>query len=566
MKFRTKIICGFCVIGVIGWMLGIIGLVSMRMVAQLSSEQASIRQSYMDAADVLSAHYEWRHALTMAVGAGTEFTGSTDPTTCAFGKWLASDSSSTDDSELSELFTQVKVPHNHIHTEAKQINTLILAGNQAEAWSKFQESILPSTNETILCIGEMQHRYSTLLNDKMNEIARVQSTVTMVITVLLFVAIVASVLLAVVIIKSIMRPIREMTGCANALATGALDIDISYSVDDEIGQLSKAFNELISCMKEQSAVLGTLAGGDYTASIPIRSEEDAVNKAVNTLSGQSNETLSNVYLAANQVSNGAQQVSQAAQNLATGSSEQAATIQEFAATITTIKTMAEESAQIAAEALLDNREAGVLMDESMKSMEQMIGAMYSIDESSQTITRIIKVIEDIAFQTNILALNAAVEAARAGQHGKGFAVVADEVRNLASKSTAAAKETAVLIEQSSHNVTVGNGIVEAVSKGLKEVAVISRKNAQSIDKMNEASRQQSEMIAQVTNGIVQLSSVVQENSATAEETAASAEEMSAQASVLNQIVSQFKLRERSRLSPDSTVHMPSDIVSQFQNA
>jgi methyl-accepting chemotaxis protein len=182
------------------------------------------------------------------------------------------------------------------------------------------------------------------------------------------------------------------------------------------------------------------------------------------------------------------------------------------------------------------------VNESMQKMNDMKGAMQFIDTGSHEIEKIIKVINDIAFQTNILALNAAVEAARAGQHGKGFAVVSDEVRNLAAKSAAAAKETEELIQTSVDNVKKGTLIAGEAAEGMEKVGQIARKDAEAMAKLSAMSQQQTASIVEINLGMNQIAEVVQENSATAEESAAAAEEMSAQGNMLNEIIKRFKIR------------------------
>jgi methyl-accepting chemotaxis protein len=250
-----------------------------------------------------------------------------------------------------------------------------------------------------------------------------------------------------------------------------------------------------------------------------------------------------IRMSAMQVSSGATQIASAAQTLATGSSEQAATVEEFSAAISLVQSQAEENNRIASQTFEEVQGVGRLMEASMAFMEQMTQPMQTINESAYNISKVIKVIDDIAFQTNILALNAAVEAARAGSHGRGFAVVAEEVRNLASKSADAAKETAALIESSVQSVQHGNDIASKTGESLQEVARIASNNAEGMRTLSDASLRQSQSIVEVNQGILQINSVVQANSATAEETAASSEEMSAQSTKLNEVVSRFRLRE-----------------------
>lgn len=351
------------------------------------------------------------------------------------------------------------------------------------------------------------------------------------------------VLISIFLTSAISKPMKKLTEISERLAKGDLNVTAVQENNNEFGKLTGNFAAMIQTMKEQAAVLGEIEKGNYDITIKPRSEADVLGKSMLSFLQKNSQTIQRIRNATYQVSAGSEQVSMASQSIAQGATEQASAIEEITVSVASIADRTKVNAEninIANNLVTNAKTEAVVASEQM---EEMISAMKEINDSSENISKIIKVIDDIAFQTNILALNAAVEAARAGVHGKGFAVVAEEVRNLAEKSAAAASETAEMIEDSIKKVETGSKFAENTERALSSIVESIDKIVDIAGGIGKASGEQATVIAQVDQAISQVSEVVQTNSATSEQCATASEELSNQALRLKEMIAQFRLKE-----------------------
>jgi methyl-accepting chemotaxis protein len=350
------------------------------------------------------------------------------------------------------------------------------------------------------------------------------------------------------VIRRIVRPIRQMTGAAQGLAEGNLEMELEVLTGDELEILANAFKRVAASLKEKTEVALTISKGDLRVWVPLNSEQDTLGNALIEMRYSFYDSIKDLKTVAGAVTVEGKNLMHTNERLVANTTESAEQLKDVSGSISQVNTQTKQTADNArnAESLANQAHKGTT--EGQGKMNRMVDSMNGITKSSEEIKKIIRVIDDIAFQTNLLALNAAVEAARAGQHGKGFAVVAEEVRSLAARSAKAAKETAGLIEESIHQVNIGSKVAGETSESLNSIADQVSQVNEIISTINQEADEQTRSLDDINSAVSQLSTTADENSAAVTEAADAVTTIATTAQKLDAITRHFQVNDNGKVS------------------
>ncbi len=513
-----------------------------------TQEQAKQASALLERAQKAeTAHYKWSQNLSNALYAGTEFTGSTDPTGCVLGQWLYGEAGTENEAVLS-LRSKLEPLHKELHESATYV--LDLHKSDPQAAQEYYQQTIGTNLSTLVGYLDQVVEEGTLLRDETQKTMD-DTTLTMQITTgtCLLLALVCLMSLIYYVITRAVNPIVAISKSSSVMQEGRLNLELDYRSQNELGRLADILRDSLATINgyvsDINRIMGEMSNGNFDVSTSEEYIGDfaSIQASIESLTTTLSMAMGQINQSEIRISGNAEQLSSSAQSLAQGATEQASAVQELYATLDGVSRSAQSNVQTATEAQERARLTGEQVAQSEQKMEQMVSAMEDVSSSSEQIGQIITTIQNIAFQTNILALNAAVEAARAGEAGKGFAVVADEVRRLAAQSDEAAAATTELIDNCVAAASRGSGIVAEVSAALEETMELVSRSNEDIGVIADAVRGEAESIAQVTEGIGQISAVVQTNSASSEESAAVSSELFAQAKNLREQTSRFRLKD-----------------------
>ena len=437
-----------------------------------------------------------------------------------------------------------------------------------QAYDIYLNKYAVAFDEAANMLIDLNNTIDNVVSEQENIVIKVRNIALFVFICIVIISFATIIIFTGLMLKYILVPVKKLVKAADALEKGDFsNAVIEYNSNDEFGKLSQKISDtmkrIVFITQDLEQGFKELAEGNLKASSKnekvYQGEYSLLKEAIYNLINTMSDIIYEIRIASAQVSDDADQIAMGAQALSQGSTEQASNLQELSATLNDISSQVDENSSLISEVEKTVERAVFEVTTGSTKMEEMLDAMNDINEHSKEIEKIIKSIEDIAFQTNILALNAAVEAARAGVAGKGFAVVADEVRRLAGSTAEASKNTSQLILKSLESVQNGKKIADETADSLRKIADDIVELAIQANKASENSALQNTALNQITIGFDQIASVVQTNSATAQQSAAASQELSGQATILKQLTGKFKL-PKEKVALGETENIKNDYV------
>lgn len=548
-SIRKQIMTGYGRVIMIMFLLVAVSLISLLQIGRDYRVVSENRNNQAATQSALAKHYQWLEMFQESILDGAEFQGSLDYNTCLLGKWMAEiDESAISDKLIRNTLDAIKVPHQNMHVLARDVLNLSKTDTDG-AYLMFIEDIKPLTEQVIDGLGKISGQYEVIANEASEDMDS-----------LIFVMIVLNIscaclgLLVAVFYgnrsaKQISRPITAVAQWSEKLSVGANQIEFDQNIlkgneNNEIGSMIGSFRRMVESIHENVEVVKRLAQGDMTVFVNIRSEEDSLGRHLYHLVQSNDFMFAKIIKIAMSVAGASQHIAGASQLLADTASKQASAVNELNSSSDEANELTERNAVEVRRTAELSQSIRQDMQDSNQKMGLLVQSVEEINQSALKIANVIKLIDDIAFQTNILALNAAVEAARAGEAGKGFSVVATEVRVLALKSAEAANESKQLIEATmraakdgSQTSTEAFGTFQNVVKDLDRII-------EAVDIIAESSIKQEAAISRIHTQVGYINESITSNLSVNEEAATASSEMKENARLLEEEMNRFNLRQR----------------------
>ncbi len=548
-SIRKQILSGYRHVILVMCLLVAVSLISLIQISRNYRVVSNNRDNQAATQSALAKHYEWLEMYNESIVNGTEFKGSLDYNTCLLGQWL----SGVSDSDLSDTvirtaLDETQEPHQKMHTLASEILELA-ANDQTAAYKRFNEELKPLTEKVIQGLDKISTQYKEIANQASEKMDRLIFIMIVLNIVCALVGFIVAIFYGTRSARQISRPITAVAEWSEKLSVGADEIDFDQQVlkgneDNEIGSMIQSFQRMVDSIHENVEVVKRLAQGDMTVFVNIRSQEDSLGRNLYHLVQSNDFMFARIIEIAMSVATASQNIANASQTLADTASKQVVAINELNSSTDETRELVRQNGVEVQHATDLSHSILQDMQDSNAKMGLLVESVDEINKSSQKIANVIKLIDDIAFQTNILALNAAVEASRAGEAGKGFAVVADEVRVLALKSADAANESKQLIEATMRATKDGSQTSSEAFETFQHVVDDLDSIIETVNRISDSSQKQEDAISRIHEQVEFINESITSNLSVNEEAAAASAEMREDARLLEDEMNQFNLRQR----------------------